>query len=297
MKRAPEDQRGGRLRSARAGARPGPPVAPRLRRRAALLGAVLLCLLAVYGLWLRDSSLVRVERVTVTGLTGPDAPRYRAALTRRARSMTTLNLRRPELERAVGAHPAYRALEVDPRLPHEVEIHVIEHRPVARLAGARGRGALVAEDGTVLAGASTGRPLPSLDLPSGAARARPRSRIADPRAMRSVRALAAAPPLLVPEIAGALEGRERGMVVRLRAGPEVVLGDGRALAAKWASATRVLADGAARGASYVDVRLPDRPAAGGLDEPTEETKVADPPSEAETASGALQPEPQPPLEP
>lgn len=295
MKRAPEDQRAGRLGRAPAGA---PPIAPRLRRRAALLGAVLLALLAVYGLWLRDSSLVRVERVTVTGLTGPDAPRYRAALTRRARSMTTLNLRRAQLERAVRAHPAYRSLEVDPRLPHEVEIHVIEYRPVARIAGARGRGALVAEDGTVLDGASAGRALPTLDLPPRAARGRPRSRIVDPRAMRSVRALAAAPPVLVPEIAGALEGPRRGMVVRLRAGPEVVLGDSRALAAKWASATRVLADGAARGASYVDVRLPDRPAAGGLEEPTEEAGAApDPPPEAEPGAAAQAPEPQPSLEP
>jgi len=276
-------------------------VAPRLRRRAAFLGAVLLGLLAVYGLWLRDSSLVRVERVTVSGLTGPDAPRYRAALTRRARSMTTLNLRRGELERAVRAHPAYRALEVDPRLPHEVDIHVIEHRPVARLASPRGRGALVAEDGTVLAGASTGgHPLPALDLPSTGADGGARRRIDNPRALRSVRALAAAPPLLVPQIAGALEGPERGMVVRLRAGPEVVLGDSSALEAKWASATRVLADRAARGASYVDVRLPDRPAAGGLAEPQDAARATSAPgadSGPAPSPGAATQNTQPQVEP
>lgn len=258
---------------------------------------MLLGLLAVYGLWLRDSSLVRVERVTVTGLTGPDAPRYRAALTRRARSMTTLNLRRAELERAVGAHSAYRALEVDPRLPHEVGIHVIEHRPVARLVGPRGKGALVAEDGTVLAGTSSGRALPSLDLPAGVASTPARERIEDPRALRSIAALAAAPPLLVPEIAGALEGPERGMVVRLREGPEVVLGDNSALPEKWASATRVLVDGAARGASYVDVRLPDRPAAGGLDEPNEETTSSDPAAEARDGQEPGATDPQSSLEP
>ena len=34
--------------------------------------------------------------------------------------------------------------------------------------------------------------------------------------------------------------------------------------AKWTAAARVLADPSSRGAAYIDLRLPDRPAAGGL---------------------------------
>jgi hypothetical protein len=44
----------------------------------------------------------------------------------------------------------------------------------------------------------------------------------------------------------------------------VIFGDATRLRAKWAAASRVLADLEASGASYVDVRLPGRPAAGGL---------------------------------
>jgi len=97
--------------------------------------------------------------------------------------------------------------------------------------------------------------------------------------MRSVRVLAAAPPVLDRRIAGTEEGRERGMVVQLRRGPEVVFGDLSRLDVKWSAAIRVLADPASRGASYVDVRLPDRPAAGGLGE------AESPPEPAAAATG------------
>jgi hypothetical protein len=64
----------------------------------------------------------------------------------------------------------------------------------------------------------------------------------------------------------------KGFVAYLRDGPQVILGDGSRLAAKWAAAAAVLADGASRGASYVDVRLPDRPVAGGVDVPQPESE-------------------------
>ncbi|MET0811192.1 MAG: hypothetical protein ABWY65_08780, partial [Thermoleophilaceae bacterium] len=46
--------------------------------------------------------------------------------------------------------------------------------------------------------------------------------------------------------------------------PELIFGDARRARAKWAAAARVLADPEARGASYIDLRIPGRPAAGGL---------------------------------
>ncbi|MDQ3608473.1 MAG: hypothetical protein M3459_06190, partial [Actinomycetota bacterium] len=57
---------------------------------------------------------------------------------------------------------------------------------------------------------------------------------------------------------------ERGWAVALRDGPVVHLGSADRLDAKWAAASAVLADPASRGAVYLDVRLPERPTAGGL---------------------------------
>jgi hypothetical protein len=55
-----------------------------------------------------------------------------------------------------------------------------------------------------------------------------------------------------------------GLVAELRNGPELRFGDSSRLPAKWMAAARVLAAPAARGATYIDLRLPDRPVAGGL---------------------------------
>jgi cell division protein FtsQ len=79
-----------------------------------------------------------------------------------------------------------------------------------------------------------------------------------------VRTVAAAPAPLRRRIERVNEEPGRGLVVELRRGPDVVLGSAERLEGKWAAAARVLADPAARGASYVDVRLPERPVAGGL---------------------------------
>ena len=60
------------------------------------------------------------------------------------------------------------------------------------------------------------------------------------------------------------EGPEQGIVVALEDGPEIIFGDADLAAEKWTAAVRVLADGDAAGATYIDVRLPARPVAGGL---------------------------------
>ena len=57
-------------------------------------------------------------------------------------------------------------------------------------------------------------------------------------------------------------------MVELRDGPELIFGDPTRARAKWTAAARVLADPKAEGASYVDVRIPGRPAAGGLTDET-----------------------------
>jgi len=53
-------------------------------------------------------------------------------------------------------------------------------------------------------------------------------------------------------------------VVAIRNGPTLALGTSARLAAKWASATRVLAAASSSGAAQVDVRVPGRPSASGF---------------------------------
>jgi cell division protein FtsQ len=73
-----------------------------------------------------------------------------------------------------------------------------------------------------------------------------------------------------------------GITVPLSDGPTLYLGDSERLRAKWIAAATVLADRSSAGATYIDLRLPERPAAGGLE----------PPPVASQNGAALVPEPQ-----
>jgi len=61
-------------------------------------------------LWLRDSSLVRVEHVKITGLTTQDSPAIRRTLRQAAMRMTTLHYDAAALEQAVEAFPAVESV-------------------------------------------------------------------------------------------------------------------------------------------------------------------------------------------
>jgi cell division protein FtsQ len=52
--------------------------------------------------------------------------------------------------------------------------------------------------------------------------------------------------------------------VRLADGPALYFGDSARLAAKWAAVVRILQDRSSAGATYLDVRIPERSAAGGI---------------------------------
>jgi len=54
------------------------------------------------------------------------------------------------------------------------------------------------------------------------------------------------------------------VIAALHNGPELVFGTGERARQKWAAAARVLAEISARGAVYLDLRIPGRVAAGGL---------------------------------
>ena len=252
----------------------------RLRRRLAVALLVAAVIGGVYFFWLRDSSLVAIERVQVSGLTTRDAPKVREALTSAARDMTTLHVERERLIEAAAAWPVVNELRVTTDFPHGVRIEAVERRPVA-LVGSGGDRLPVSADGTVLRGLRGKLRLPEVD-----------------KALVGV--AGAAPPALLGRIS-AIKRSDRGLVAVLRKGPDVVLGSQARLRAKWAAAVAVLADSKSHGAEYVDVRLPERPVAGGLPEPQQTEEPAVPGAEPEPApqvapqagpQAAPQPQPQ-----
>ena len=249
--------------------------------------AASLVLAAAYQFWLRDSPLVSVEDVSVTGLTTKDASRVRASLVSAAHTMTTLHVDRDELEQAVSPYPAVRTIEVQTDFPHGLRIHVVEHRPAALV-----RGLPVAADGTILRGIPVEGRLPKLESGGGLGG----SRLTDPAALHGARVAGAAPAALRPRLESIEMRSQDGIVVQLRDGPELIFGEATRVRAKWIAAARVLADPAAEGATYIDVRLPGRPAAGGLPAatlapvaPAGETQLAPPVTAAPPSSGTADP--------
>jgi cell division protein FtsQ len=228
--------------------RPGP-------RFLAALVAVL-ALAAGGWVWLRNSSLVAVQRVTVIGVSGPDAGQIRSALIVTARSMTTLNVRMGALRTAVEPYPVVKQLHVTTSFPHRMTIDVVEHVPVAMISAA-GRQTAVSADGTLLHDAAVTGALPtiSLDVTPGGTHV-------TGVALSEVRLLAAAPYTLLAKVAQVSSDGGRGLVAQLRNGPKLIFGTGGELGAKWSSAAAVLADPTSDGADYIDVTVPARPTAG-----------------------------------
>src|SRR5205823_4962637 len=103
---------------------------PRPRLKLLIVLAVLVIVLGGGWLWLRDSSLVAVKRVSVSGASGADGPRIRSALIAAARNMTTLDVRMHQLRVAVSPYPAVKDLRVSTQFPHGMRIQVIELNPV-----------------------------------------------------------------------------------------------------------------------------------------------------------------------
>jgi cell division protein FtsQ len=234
-------------------------ISPRVQRWLLVAAAICLLLAGVYRLWLRDSSLVGVDSVTVTGLTTADAERVRTALTTAGRTMTTLHVDREALDRAVAGYPVVRGLEVTTDFPHGLRVRVIEHHPVAIAVSDAGR-LPVAADGTLLRGLPVEGRLATVDVDGALGT----DRLQDPGARAAAAAAGAAPDALRSRIDEVDRRSGDGLVVELRDGPELIFGNAGRLRAKWAAAARVLADLEARGATYVDLRIPGRPAAGGL---------------------------------
>jgi cell division protein FtsQ len=226
-------------------------------RWAIAAAAVLAALTAGYFLWLRDSSLVAVDDVTVEGVSGGERKRITAALTRAGEEMTTLNVDLDRLEAAVARFPTVESVRASASFPRGLEIEVIE-RPPALVARAGGTEVAVAADGTVLAGIDADESLPRVDVDR-----LPRSGRLRGEALAQARVAGAVPEPLRPFLRRVDRSREYGVEARMRGGIRLRFGTGANVGAKWAAAAAVLADPKLEAVSYVDVRVPERPAVGG----------------------------------
>jgi cell division protein FtsQ len=230
-------------------------------RVASLAMLVALPLFAGGWLALRKSSFVAVEHVHVRGLEGPQAQAIEAALDGAASHMSTLAVNPAALRAAVASFPVVKSVRAIPSFPHGLRIEVIEQLPVAALTIAGQRTALAA-DGVVLGpGLITGS-LPALSEGQGIVPQVGRH-VQGASLLAELAILGAEPRPLARFDARVFTGSKgEGLTVAMHNGLLVYFGDATRPRAKWLSLARVLADPSSAGATYIDVRVPERPAAG-----------------------------------
>ncbi len=231
--------------------------AHRRLRRALICALLAACVLAGGWALLRHSSLVAVRQVRVSGVHGPEAHEIDAALIAAAQRMSTLDVKLSALRAAVAPFPLVREVRASASFPHALHVSVVEQPAVAVLATGSWRSA-VAADGAVLGPALITASLPTLTASQELAQGRS---VHAASLLSSLAVLGAAPRPLLKAISRVYTG-PKGLTVAMRNGLLAYFGEAGRPHAKWIALVRVLADPGSAGASYVDVRLPERPAAG-----------------------------------
>jgi hypothetical protein len=245
--------RGPRLPAPRLPALPSPRRVMRWTIAALFLG---LALGAGYLFWLRDSSLVAIEQVNITGAEG--RPEVVGALVGAAEDMTTLHVDEAALEAAVAEDPSVLSVSAEADFPNGLTIAVDSREPAAFVEDG---GLVVAGDGVVLeAGVERPEDLAAIEA-DGAAGAEPGTRL-EGGGLALARIMAGAPEELVPHVTGARIDADRGPVAIVGPGIELRFRDPSRADAKWAAAVAVLADPATESAVYIDLAVPSRPAIG-----------------------------------
>lgn len=205
------------------------------------------------------SPVFAVERIDVRGAP-PEVVREVEAATRDAlgRSLVAIDAR--DVEGTVRALPSVAGVAVDRAFPHTLAIKVAPERPVAVVR--RGHSSwLVTGTGKVIREIETGseRALPRLWLTRGVA-----VRVGGslPASFTpATRALAAVHDVQLPRRVRAVRATGDQLTLVLRRGPEIRLGQASDLLLKATVAAAVFPQ-VERGASYIDVSVPERPVAG-----------------------------------
>lgn len=211
-------------------------------------------LVAGYLFWFRDSSLVAVEEVRVSG--AESNPGAEAALVQAGQSMSTLDLDQRALQLAVADDPSVLSIEAEADFPHGLDVAVDLREPAAYLEA--DGGTVVAGDGIVLA-AGVDRPdgLPTIDVAAPELSAR-----ASGSALELAQILGPVPDALGPKVERSDVDPKLGPIVTLEPGIVLRFGDSTQAAIKWDAAAAVLADPKLTSATYIDLSAPARPVVG-----------------------------------
>lgn len=259
------------------------PALPSMRGVVRLLALAVVVAGVIAGyLWLRDSSLMAVRTTSVEGVRGYQAQQIRAQLEQAASGLSTLNPDVSVLEAAVEEFPIVRSISVDGHPPHDLTVSVQLDPPVAVLVSGSRRVA-VAGDGRLLPGV----PVKNLPIVPTRSDLTPGAPLQEDTAL-VLAGLRSAPASIRQQIRFGGVARDTGLTFQLDSGVALHFGDGARLRAKWMAAEGVLADPDAAKATYIDVRAPERPAAGGLEPVTPPSADAAVPADSKPQ---LQPEP------
>jgi cell division protein FtsQ len=230
---------------------------PRLPWRVLAGLACALLGLALAGLWFRDSSFAKVERVSITGSTSSESAQVRRTLASVADGMSTLHVDEDALHEAVEPFASVAGLRVRADFPHDLRIEVLEHAPVAAVQSGSSR--VPATGAGLLLTGVRADDLPVVVNKGGVADGHVRDRHA-----LAALAVAAAAPQELRERSERVWWGDDGIALSLREGPELIFGSAAGARAKWRAAARVLADESSAGATYLDLRVPKLVAAGGV---------------------------------
>lgn len=230
-----------------------------LRNRAVLVALFAVALFGVYTFWFRDSSLVAVKTVKVSGIgKGKLDGKLRDALVHAGLGMTTLDASQAELTKAARPYPSVRAVTIDPTFPSTLNVRVTKRVAVAVIGESSGAIG-VAQDGRVMRGVPVdGDHLPQLPLITA-----PKGSWVGGPVLEQAEILGAAPKALLRHVDHSFNGQS-GIGVELDGGVDLLFGTVDGARRKWKAAAAVLSDPELGPLDYVDLSVPRRPAVGGV---------------------------------
>jgi cell division protein FtsQ len=215
-------------------------------------------------LWVKGSGTFQLRSVAVRGGTESDRLAVRDAVARAAAGRSLLALSPARVAGEIEQVPTIRLASVDRDFPHTLRIHIVPERAVALAVGPGHYRSLVAASGRVLRTFVPGEGVPV--LPHVWTRERPVAggSMRASGAQAALDALAARPPDFSANVANVKVDPDRGIVMRLRGGLDLVLGPPLELQQKLRAAAWVLRrypTSAARAQLvYADLSAPNRPA-------------------------------------
>lgn len=256
---------------------------------------VLVAIVAGGFMLVRNSSLVEVREVKVVGLSGYYDKQARSAVVSEAMQMTTMNFNAERVQEAAAGFVDVAGVRVETDFPHGATIFVDVRRPVL-VARLNGRTVTLSQNGEVITTATSVAGLPKIEASGSVVN----NRVTGGKALSAARLLGAAPDVLMRKV-DAIKWGKFGIVVSMASGPDLYFGTSEDAKRKWRDAATVLASGAVTGASYLDLRVPGRPAVGGLgaapstitgqaivEEATDETEPIVPGADATTTEAPVQ---------